>query len=291
MASLGERLNYWRHRRTVAQLSGANAQEALVAAARRAFNDSDYERSLGDALRFALYRGGIPKIFLLAYTRWLDMLSRNEEALPLLELVLSKLADPQLANQLAWVIADVESVGRFAENAKWLALAAADKSAAVCIADTRGWMAYRSGDLETAFGFLSPLASSISDFPDIGYHLAVVCYARGQRKDAEVYLDQVLSTGCPFSGIYDAMRLRARLLQEASVTTEKQEDLELSIPTIKTFSTTERGLVVSQHNGHVISLTWDRIWELADATDEQKQACYVTEDRLGLEPGRSRTWL
>lgn len=282
MASIQEYLNYLQHRRTLAQFSGANAHVSLIAAARRAFRDSDYEQSLGDALRFFLFRGGGTKVFLLTYTRWLDMLSRNEEALPILEWALDGCPDPQLATQLAWAIADVGPVERFDENAKWLAIAAADQSVAVCIADTRGWMAYRAGDFEAAFSYLIPLAPSIVDFPDIGYHLAAVSYARGQRQAAAAYLDQALAGDCPFGGIYDAMRLRARLLQETAATREKIEGLDLPIPLVKDLSTSERGLVVSLQNDEVICLTWDRIWELADATTEQKQACYVTEDRLGL---------
>jgi tetratricopeptide (TPR) repeat protein len=282
MSSIREHVNYWRHRRTVEQFSGAHAQTALVAAARRAFRDSEYESSLGAAFSLFLLRGCVSKMFLLAYTRWLDMLGRNDEALPILERVLESVANAQLANQLAWVIADVAPATRFGENARWLSLAAEDPSAAVCIEDTRGWMAYRVGDLEAALQHLSPLAASIVTFPDIGYHLAVVAYAAGRQDEAAAYLDQALFADCPFGRIYDAMRLRSRLLQEASSSVQTDEDLELPIATIKTFSTTERHLVVSLNDGHVISLTWDRIWELADATDEQRQTCYVTEDRLGL---------
>jgi tetratricopeptide (TPR) repeat protein len=282
MASIREYVNYRRHRVTLAQLSGAQAQEALLSAARRAFQDSDYERSLGYAFRYVLSRGNADSTLVLVYTRWLDMLSRNEEAIPILEQTLKSISDPRLANQLAWAIADVAPTARFGENAHWITLARRDKTNAVRIADTLGWMAYRTGDPETAFTHLFPLASAIGEFPDIGYHLAVVAHARGEREAAVAYVDRVLAMDYPFGAIYDAMRLQARLLHDLSSKLPKSDEIERAVPTIKRFATSESGLVVSLDSGEVMSLTWDRIWELADATDQQKQTCFVTDDRLGM---------
>ncbi len=282
MPSIRDHLKSWLHRVTVAQFSTQGAEIAMLNAARLAFQDSEYERSLSQALRAHLSRGSVNKAYLVAYTRWLDMLSRNGEAMPILEQALQSRNDPQLATQLAWAIADVAPIARFGENAKWIRMAETGATSAICIADTRGWMAFRVGDTATAKRYLAPLASSIENFPDIGYHLAAVAHAYGEYGEAAQYLKRCLAIDCPFGGIYEARRLQARLLQEVSSSATQSESMHVSINTIERFSTSHRGLTVSLSGNGVISLTWDRIWELADATDEHKQKCHLTEDGLGL---------
>src|ERR1017187_5158137 len=96
-------------------------------------------------------------------------------------------------------------------------------------------MAYRSGDYETAFSLLAELPDGAEGIPEVAYHIAVVAAERKDAASVLFYLDHALKHEAPFSGIYDAMLLQAKLLQQRASASRGPDEVEMKIPLIERF--------------------------------------------------------
>jgi len=272
-----------RRKSTVTGLGRAGAEELLGTCIARAFRDSTFESSLNSALSAAVAHQPTNTELVLNYCRWLDGLSRNEQAIPLLERAMEFApAHSQLALQLGWALAEAGAPESFGHAEKWLAVAEREKELRMNVADSRAWMRLRKGDFDTAWQILCDLPNRADAVPEIAYHRAAASDGRGDKESALFFLEQALSPGFPFCGVYDAMVLHSKLLRDRAPVASKQQEIILKVPTIARFHAEDNGLVISLDSGEVVSLSWDRIWELGDATPDQRRRCRLTRDRLGL---------
>lgn len=266
---------------TVRAFASNNPVAAIERSARIAFEDSRYERRVTAALLLHLRLRGWDERFALAVAHWLDMLGRNAEAVPILKTHLDKSMHPMLACQYAWAIADTAPIEAFDDCKSFIECAATVPAQAPMLADTRAWMAYRCGNLLEAQRRLESICSHAHIFPDLAFHIARVSYDLGDKSRARQFLEKSFAHQRPFSGYYEAARLRSMLRLETVAEISSENVIVEQIPIINRFNAEENGLVLDL-GGEMIILTWDRLWELADVSLEEKLACKLTPDRLGL---------
>jgi Flp pilus assembly protein TadD len=98
--------------------------------------------------------------------------------------------DPQLLNNLAYVLAKTPSGLPEAATLSERAYKKAPRNAAVV--DTRGWILYRQGSADRALPLLEEAGRLSPSTPEIQYHLGVVYAHLGKRADARRALEQAL---------------------------------------------------------------------------------------------------
>jgi tetratricopeptide (TPR) repeat protein len=93
-------------------------------------------------------------------------------------------------NNLAYLIADHSDDPEELEEARLLAEKAA-KSGEPSTLDTLGWVHYKLGNLELALQHLDNAFRERPDSAELGYHLAVVLNAKGDKEGAKSVLEKV----------------------------------------------------------------------------------------------------
>lgn len=130
------------------------------------------------------------------------------------ERVLELDRDHALANNnVAWLYLERDTAGD-SERALAAARAAYASSAQnPDVADTLGWVLYRTDQLEDALDVLRRAMqwTTADKSPDIAYHFATTLHARGNERKAREVLDQALRSTAPFASREDAQILRAQL--------------------------------------------------------------------------------
>jgi Flp pilus assembly protein TadD len=77
------------------------------------------------------------------------------------------------------------------------------------ILDTMAWMKWQTNDRKDVVAMLQK-AHSLSNSPDITYHLVVALDGSGQRDEAKKTLDALLQSGAPFQDMDQAKKLAAQ---------------------------------------------------------------------------------
>ncbi|MFK7887771.1 MAG: XrtA/PEP-CTERM system TPR-repeat protein PrsT [Gammaproteobacteria bacterium] len=116
-------------------------------------------------------------------------------------------------NNVAWLYLERDAGGDGA-RALTAAQRAYDQSTENSdVADTLGWVLYRSDQLEEALDVLRRAMqwTTADKSPDIAYHFATALNARGNARKAREILDQALRSSAPFASREDAQLLRAQL--------------------------------------------------------------------------------
>jgi len=112
--------------------------------------------------------------------------------------------DPVALNDLAWVIQDKDPKRALdlATRANQIAPGSPE------IMDTLGWLQFRQGQTKAALDSLQRAHEKRATNPEIGYHLALVMNAAGQKQEAKALLQAVVSSG---SGFADGPAAKATL--------------------------------------------------------------------------------
>ena len=143
-----------------------------------------------------------------------QQIGQTEKAIASYEHVLQLERDHVLANNnIAWLYLERDAVGD-SERALVAAQRAYDGSAQnPDVADTLGWMLYRTDQLDEAVDILRRAMqwTTAEKSPDLAYHFATTLHARGNLRKARDMLDQALRSTAPFASRGDAQILRAQL--------------------------------------------------------------------------------
>jgi tetratricopeptide (TPR) repeat protein len=138
-------------------------------------------------------------------------LGRYNDAIKIYEELHQKTPDAaSITNNLAMMIATYRSDRSSLDQAEKLAGRLADSDNADYL-DTRGWVSYRRGDLNTAISLLEQAATKMPNDPVVLYHLGKAYHDRGNRDLARRSLEKALERAQPFAGQEDARALLASL--------------------------------------------------------------------------------
>lgn len=119
-----------------------------------------------------------------------------------------------LANNLAMLLlnyrgGDPAELDRAAELDDLLAT-----SEMPAVVDTRGWLAFKRGDIEAALELLGRAARSAESTPEMRYHLGVALLESGDTDGARDELQAAVDSGDDFFGIDDARRALQEIAHE-----------------------------------------------------------------------------
>lgn len=163
------------------------------------FRDLGYKAKFAGQFAAALiviFYGGI-KIKSLGMLLPDDMLLADWVAVPLTLLVIvgvTNAPDFILAvNNLAFLVAEQGGSDKEMDEALKMAQKAVDRFPdEPNIVDTLGWIYYRRGEYEKAYGQFQKLLEKEVDNPVLNYHLGMVLYKQGRRVEAREYLEKAL---------------------------------------------------------------------------------------------------
>ena len=111
------------------------------------------------------------------------------------------------ANDLASLLSDYPSSARDLDEAlDWAKKVQAAAPGELTVQDTLGWVYYRKGDLQKAYGLISPVAAKVKDNPSINFHMGMVLFKMGKVPQAKDYLNKALASNALFTGREEAMK-------------------------------------------------------------------------------------
>jgi tetratricopeptide (TPR) repeat protein len=148
-----------------------------------------YADAAAEAERLVELTGGDPSQRLYLGTLY-EAAGRQAEAMTVYETVLKAQPDDPLAlNNLAMLLAETEPA-RALELARRAAQLA---PGSVTVADTLGWVSYKSGRLEDAHELLEAAAQKAPDYPPTQYHLGIVNQDLGNTAAARRHFERFLA--------------------------------------------------------------------------------------------------
>ena len=201
-------LGYWRGR-------SSSTDDGLIEVAFEAMEHTCDPLKVKRRVRAALASHPDNVQLVFAYASWLDWEGDNVAAIPILREALVRWpGNFDLTCQLAWALVEVGIDLDEAES--WIDRANGQNPNSLTVADTRAWLCYKRGDLESALRVLLPSLPLINAHPEISYHAGAIYAGLGDLVAARRYLEVAVRFPRRFSGRADAVKLLGELLSEPS---------------------------------------------------------------------------
>ncbi len=146
----------------------------------------------------------------LALAQEFQRTNRRDDAVAQYERVLTATPDDALSlNNLAWMLFEDGSAAQRERGVELAARAYELEGGNLDIADTYGWLLFKSGDVEGGLRVLEQAlaASDPRSNPDLAYHLAAALSETGDRERAKSLLTEALAPDRGFFSREDAERL------------------------------------------------------------------------------------
>jgi tetratricopeptide (TPR) repeat protein len=118
------------------------------------------------------------------------------------------------ANLCAGPLNDLDQAQKLAAKARALQPASPE------VADTFGWILYRSRNYSQALSLISEAAAKLPENAEVQYHLGMVRYMQGQKQQARALLTKAVASGKEFTGLEKAKESLTLLSEEGGVNLE-----------------------------------------------------------------------
>jgi uncharacterized protein (TIGR02996 family) len=133
-----------------------------------------------------------------------ERLKRPDDAIGVYEAMLKHAPDSlTAANNLAMLLVNYKQDSASLTRAQQLA-AQLEKTKSTSFIDTRGWVAYKSGNYRDAVTLLTQAADKAPQSPELQYHLGMAQWKSADVTGAQRSLQAAIAAGKPFPGIDEA---------------------------------------------------------------------------------------